>query len=166
MNIFIAVVSEVYSKAVTESLDRFADNLDRDRFNRIHPKLAAQADAFLFSGYHKVLRRELQERDADDMPSNAADVHALLQQLADIKRQLDKSLGKTMGLPHGLGKKGGESKIQSPPRSPTGGAATREADEGSKFFDTTMSSKKDRAEKRARGQRNTSARLSQGKHTR
>ena len=159
MNIFIAVVSEVYASAVTESLHRFADDLDRDRFNRIHPKLVAQADAFLLSGYHKVLRREVQERDADDMPSNAADVHALLQQLADIKRQLDKSLVNVAGLPEG-----DESKIQSPKGFHKGGSVVRDMHEGSKFFDTTMSSKKHRIEKRTRVHQDEYGQLSQGKH--
>jgi hypothetical protein len=143
MNIFIAVVSEVYVSAVEKSLHRFSDNLDMDRFHKIHPKLSAQAESFLLHGYHKVLRREVQEQIADCMPSNSADVQELLQQLSEIKVQLDKSMGRLgrLATEEGEGVKEGETK-----------AGDDHGDDGivGMFFDTQMASEKHRARKRAR----------------
>lgn len=136
MNIFIAVVSEVYASAVTESARRFTRNLDRDRFEKIYPKQSAQAESFLLNGYHQVLQREVDEQNDDEMPSNAADVHALLEEMNSIKAQLKKSLGKLDYLDR-QGDRVEHESAKLPKSAQT-------------FFNTTMASVEDRESKRVR----------------
>ena len=79
MNVFIAVVSDVYAKAQEESIQTFDESLESHFSSHMHPKLISQAE-LLLSTHHwpEVLERETSEVDDDVQPSTSADVQRLL----------------------------------------------------------------------------------------
>ena len=79
MNVFIAVVSEVYAKAQEESIAKFDASLELHLASNMHPKLVSQAEMTLMThNWHAVLKRECSEVDDDHEPSTTADVQHLL----------------------------------------------------------------------------------------
>ena len=79
MNVFIAVVSEVYAKAQEESKATFDASLEYHIASTMHPKSATQAEITLMTHHwNDVLRRETEEVNDDNEPSTQADVKYIL----------------------------------------------------------------------------------------
>lgn len=84
LNIFIAVVSEVYAQAKLSADDEFYSILEQDHVEKLDSKLVAQAECLMFPRMHEELRNQIREVDEDTSPSNQADVNHLLMKLDTI----------------------------------------------------------------------------------
>ena len=96
MNVFIAVVSEVYAKAQEESVAQFDASLELHIASNMHPKLVAQAEMMLMTHHwHNVLQRECSEVDNDQKPSTTADVRHLWNLMDQVQQTLQLVSGAT-----------------------------------------------------------------------
>ena len=105
MNVFIAVVSEVYAKAQEESKATFDASLEYHIASTMHPKLSSQAEITLMTHHWvSVLKRETEEVNDDNEPSTQADVKYILDLLLRTHGTLENVKNAMFGNAVGIGR--------------------------------------------------------------
>ena len=84
VNIFIAVVSEVFATAQSQAERHWQDELERDYLDQLGRKGEAQGVYFCAPSFLKNCSREVSEVDDDVKPTTQADVYQILDMLTDI----------------------------------------------------------------------------------